>query len=159
MAPARVCVVPADNPGGAIPATLHPTAIGLKVTGIGSCASSAAARTADAAKANAFALSGKLTIKMLEIDSLGKNFQTQAYVTIKGFDPASTDVLQFTGIVVKGPSAGATVSGKLYMDAVTKISPDAEAARRYRIRVRRDHSRPLHRRHREQRVGAASATR
>ena len=116
-------VVPADNPGGAIPATLHPTAIGLKVSGIGSCASSAPARTADATKGSAFALSGKLTIKMSELDSLGKPFQTQAYVTVKGFDPTVTDVLQFTGVVVKGPSQGATVSGKLYMDAVTKISP------------------------------------
>jgi hypothetical protein len=115
-------VVPADNPGGAIPATLHPTAIGLKLSGVGSCASSASAQAVDATKGSAFALSGKLTIKTLETDSLGQAFQAQAYVTAQ-FDPASTDVLQFTGIVVKGPSLGATVSGKLYRDAVTKITP------------------------------------
>jgi len=116
-------VEPADNAGGAIPATLHPKAIALKLSGIGSCASSSAARAADATKSSAFALSGLLTITMNELDSLGRPFQTQAYVTVKGFDPTATDVLQLTGIVKKGASVGATVTGKLYLDAVTKIMP------------------------------------
>jgi hypothetical protein len=116
-------VVPTDNPGGPIPATLHPSAYALKLSGIGSCASTAAARTADGTKAGAFALSGKLNIKMAELDSLGKPFNTQAYVVVKGFDPGATDLLQFSGIITKGPSVGATVSGKLYLDAVSKIAP------------------------------------
>ena len=53
---------------------------------------------------------------------MGKPFKAQAYVTVK-FDPAATDVLLFNGVIVKGPSVGATVTGRLYLDAVTKISP------------------------------------
>ncbi len=116
-------VVPADNAGGAAPATLHPKAIALKLSGIGSCASTPAARTADGSKAQAFALTGKATITMTELDSLGKSFQVQAYVTSKGFAPGTTDVLELSGVVVKGPDLGATVSGKLYLDPVTKITP------------------------------------
>ncbi len=116
-------VVPADNAGGAVPTTLHPKAIALKLTGIGSCATTAAARTADGTKAQAFALTGKETITMNELDSLGKSFQVQAYVTSKGFAPGTTDVLELSGVVVKGPDLGATVNGKLYLDPVTKIAP------------------------------------
>jgi hypothetical protein len=114
--------VPADNAGGAIPATLHPKSIALKLSGIASCASSAAARSADATAANAFTPSGLLTITMTELDSLGKPFKTQAYVT-GSLDPSATDVLLIDGEVVKGAGAGATVTGKLYLDAVTKIAP------------------------------------
>jgi hypothetical protein len=116
-------VEPTDNAGGAIPAMLHPTAIALNLSGVASCASTASAIAADATKANGFALSGKLTITMSELDSLGKPFQVQAYVTVKGLDPAAADVLEMTGLVTKGASQGATVSGKLYRDAVSKISP------------------------------------
>jgi hypothetical protein len=118
-------VVPSDNLGGPIPATLHPKAISLRLSGFGSCASSAAAKSADASKASAFALSGVLTITMNELDASvkPKPFKTQAYVTVKGFDPTSPDVVQFTGVVNAGASLGATVSGKLYLDALSKVSP------------------------------------
>ena len=95
---------------------------GVKVSGIASCASTTAARNADGTKANAFALSGKLSITMNELDSLGKNVKAQGYVAVS-FDPASTDVLKFTGLITKGASVGATVTGSLFLDAVSKISP------------------------------------
>ena len=119
----------------------------------------APARTADATKAGAFALSGKLTITMSELDSLGKPFKTQAYVTVKGFDPAATDVLQFTGVVVKGASLGATVSGKLYHGRGDEDQSRPEAAGGHRVPGRFSRRGPLHRRHREQRVGSPRATR
>jgi hypothetical protein len=115
--------VPSDNAGGAIPSTLHPKAIALKFTGLASCTSTTSAIAADATKANAFALSGKVTITMTELDALGKPFQSAAYVTVKGYDPTKSDVLQISGQVTKGASIGATVTARLYLDAVTKILP------------------------------------
>src|SRR5205814_362232 len=74
-------VAPVDNLGGPIPATLHPKSITLTLSGVGSCASTSAARTADATKANAFALSGPLTITMQELDAQlkPKPFKVLAY--------------------------------------------------------------------------------
>jgi hypothetical protein len=117
-------VVPSDYIGGAIPSTLHPKSIALKLSGFASCASSASARTADATKSGAFMLSGNLSITMNELDAqlVPKPFKVLAYVAAK-YDPASTDVLTFTGIVKTGASLGATVSGKLYLDPVSKITP------------------------------------
>ncbi len=118
-------LVPVNNPGGAIPGTVTPKAIAAKLTGIGSCATGAIPIAADATYANRFALTGKLTSTMSQLDGLGKPFQIQQYLTSVGFRPgdAISDVAVMTGLVVKGPSVGATVSGQLYQDPISKFGP------------------------------------
>lgn len=119
-----------DNPGGAAPGTLHPKAIAAKLTGLSSCAQGdplvpADAAFHDATRANAYPLNGKQVVTMVENDSLAKPWQVQSYITIKGFKPASLDVVEITGINIKGPSVGATVSGTLYEDPVSKYGSAA----------------------------------
>lgn len=110
-----------DDPtgGGPVP-TIHPKANASKLSGVASCATGATATAVDATKANAFPLTGKDTITATELNALGKNWQIQAYLTVKGFDPAAADVVEITGLIAKGPSLGATVGGKLYEDPVSK---------------------------------------
>jgi len=123
-------VARADNPGGVAPGALHPHAVASKLTGISSCAQGDPTNPADAAnhdatRAQAYPLNGKQVITMSELDSLAKPWQVQSYITIKGFQPGSLDVVEITGINIKGPSVGATVSGKLYEDPVSKYGTAA----------------------------------
>jgi len=118
-------VVPFGNPGGAVPATLHPKALATTLTGIASCASGAADKAVDATSANAYPLNGKQVITMNESDALAKPWQIQTYLTVEGFDttPGVLDVVHVAGIVIKGPSVGATLSGSFYEDPQAKILP------------------------------------
>lgn len=123
-------VAPANNPGGAAPGALHPKAVASKLTGLSSCAQGDPLNPADAAnhdatRAQAYPLNGKQIATMVETDSLAKPWQVQSYITIKGFQPGSLDVVEITGINIKGPSVGATVSGKLYEDPVSKYGSAA----------------------------------
>ncbi len=122
-------LVPFNNPGGAIPGTVTPKAIAMKLAGIGSCAVDPGPAAVDATSANQFALTGKQTTTMSQLDGLGKAFQIQAYLTVKGFRPgdAISDVSVITGLVAKGPSVGATVGGQLYQDPISKFSPTSGA--------------------------------
>lgn len=120
-------LVPANNPGGPVPGTLNPKAIASKLTGLASCATTGAPQGADANYANRFAISGKQVITMTQTDTLLKPWQIQTWVTIKGFDPAYLDIVDVTGIVIKGPSVGATVSGSLYEDPISKLGPTSNA--------------------------------
>jgi hypothetical protein len=118
-------VVPVNNPGGAVPGSLHPKAIATKLTGFASCAQGdpnvvTDAAHFDATRAQAYPLNGKEILTMTELDGLAKPWQIQTYVTIKGFKPGTQDVVEVTGIDIKGPSVGATVSGTLYEDPVSK---------------------------------------
>ncbi len=121
-----------DNPGGAAPGALHPKAIASKLTGISSCAQGDPLVVTDAAhfdatRANQYPLNGKQVITMTELDALAKPWQVQSYITIKGFKPGTLDVVEITGINIKGPSVGATVSGTLYEDPISKFSPTSPA--------------------------------
>ncbi len=116
-------LVPFNNLGGPVPGILTPKASASKLTGVSGCASNPAAIAADATYANRFALTGKETITMSQLDGLLKPWQIQAYLTIKGFVPGSLDVIEITGLIAKGPSVGATVSGTLYEDPVSKFGP------------------------------------
>ena len=123
-------VAPANNPGGAAPGALHPKAVASKLTGLSSCAQGdpatvGTAAHVDATRASAYPLNGKQIITMTESDSLAKPWQVQSYITIKGFLPGSLDVVEITGINIKGPSVGATVSGTLYEDPVSKYGSAA----------------------------------
>lgn len=120
-------LVPFNNPGGAIPGTVTPKAIAAKLTGISSCASNPTAVAADQTAANKFAITGKQTVTMSQLDGLAKPFQIQAYLTIKGFTPGTLDVIEVTGLITKGPSIGATVGGQLYEDPVSKFGPTSPA--------------------------------
>ncbi len=120
-------LVPFNNPGGPIPGIVTPKAIASKLTGVSSCASGAIPVAADITYANRFAITGKQTVTMSQVDTLLKPFQIQAYVTIKGFVVGSLDVVEVTGLITKGPSVGATVSGQLYEDPISKLGPISPA--------------------------------
>lgn len=128
-------VVRSDNPGGQIPGgfgVLTPKAISSKLSGISSCAQGDHATPgtpsfADATYANRYALTGKQIVTMTTTDALAKPWQIQAYITIKGFVTGTQDIVSVTGLVVKGPSVGATVSGTLYEDPISKLGPTSNA--------------------------------
>ena len=118
-------LVRSDNPGGPVPGLLTPKAIASKLTGRASCASNPVATAADLNVATRFALTGKQVVTMSQVDGLLLPWQIQGYLTIKGF--AGLDVIAVTGLIVKGPSVGATVSGTLYFDPVSLLGPTSPA--------------------------------
>jgi hypothetical protein len=56
---------------------------------------------------------------MTQANDLLKPYQIQAQVSVLGFDPVQPDVMNLSGLVLKGAAAGANVSGSLWQNAVT----------------------------------------
>jgi hypothetical protein len=103
-------------PGGAV----HPKSIASKLVGNASCAAPAD----DPNAAAAWPLNGKMTFTMTEtyvdgVTAKTKPYQLQANIAILG-QGAGPDVLNVGGIVLKGLGVGATVSGDIWQDPVTK---------------------------------------
>jgi hypothetical protein len=96
--------------------TMHPKAIATKLLGVASCA--------PAPLPGAYPLNGKASITMQEINpGTLKNWQIQAFFRIAGQNPSAPDVLDVSGIVIKGPAVGASVLGSVTYDPVSKVSP------------------------------------
>ena len=106
---------------GGAPATVTPKALSMKLGGNTSCASTAAAITADATKATAYRLNGKGTVTMNELNPLGKPWQIQMYLSV-GRDAVTSDVMDVTGIVIKGVNVGATVKGTVWQAPIVKLA-------------------------------------
>jgi hypothetical protein len=110
---------PINPAGGAV--SLHPKAMAASLLGNASCAAGSSATAADATKAAAWPLNGKITYTMTELNALAKPWQIQADVAILGFNTsAGPDVVDIGGIVLKGAAVGAIVGGNLWQDPVTK---------------------------------------
>jgi hypothetical protein len=107
------------------PATLHPKAFASALTGRVSCANGATAVAVDATAATAYPANGKITVTMTEtytdtVTNLVHPYQIQEYVSLLGFNAAGPDVVDLGGIIIKGASVGAAVSGNIWEDPVAK---------------------------------------
>lgn len=117
-------------PSGAPPATLTPKAIASVLQGASSCAIGSTAQGADANNSKAYTLTGKITYTMNEtyvepVTNITKPYKLQAQISVLGFDPNGADVIDISGIVLTGVSAGSNVSGSLWEDPAQKaVSPD-----------------------------------
>ncbi len=100
--------------------TLHETSVALKLTGAASCVFNGPGVTADGSSSNAYPLSGALQIQFSELGTGGATYKLAAEVAVR-HDLASSDLYDFKGVVTKGLSVGATVSGTAYLDPVSKF--------------------------------------
>ena len=113
------------------PATLTPKAVASLLTGSTSCAQGSSAQAADANRANAYTLSGKITYTMnqtyTEITTgIVKPWKLQAFISVLGFSAsAGPDVIDVSGMVILGASTGSNISGSLWEDPSNKsVKPD-----------------------------------
>jgi hypothetical protein len=111
--------------------TLHPKAVGIAMLGNGSCAENATAVAADANKARAWSFNGTITWTMTEtyVDLItGKThpYLIKAQSAVLGFNTGAyaPDSIDVGGIVSVGLVPGATVSGTVWEDPVTKNDSD-----------------------------------
>jgi hypothetical protein len=108
------------QPAGGSTGTLTPKAEAASLTGNLGCAQGPTAVAADATAAAQWPASGKITITMTQLNALAKPYQIQAATTILGFNPGFQDVVDLGGVVLKGAAFGATVSGSIWEDPVSK---------------------------------------
>jgi hypothetical protein len=100
--------------------TLHAAKLALSLKGASSCVWNAPGIAADSAYTAGYKLSGTLAVTFSELNSLGKPFSLSASVQMR-HSLTKSDVYDFKGVVTKGLSIGATVSGSGYLDSVAKF--------------------------------------
>jgi hypothetical protein len=100
---------------GTVPGTLNPITMSSNLNGTGSCDQADPGPPPTAAD---YPLNGQVSLKMSQMNALGKNWQAVTYVTTAGF--VDLDVVQIVGMGVKGLGAGAQVSGQFYFDPIKK---------------------------------------
>jgi len=109
------------HPAGGLVSPLTPKAEAASLLGNASCANGATATAADANAAAAWPLNGKITWTMTQSNALAKPYAIQADIQGLGFNAAAgPDVLDVGGIVLKGAAVGATVTGDIWFDPVSK---------------------------------------
>lgn len=100
---------------GTVPGTLTPIGMSANLNGFGSCDQSDPPPTAAS-----YPLNGQVSLKMSQINGLGKNWAATTYLTTAGFVDGKPDVVQIVGMGTKGLGAGAQVSGQFYFDPIKK---------------------------------------
>jgi hypothetical protein len=123
-----VCNVPAPLANGH--STIHPKSFSGKLAGNASCASGAAAQAADASAAAAYPLNGKIAATMTETGADTKPLGIQSYIALLGAQANNNpngDVINFGGINIKGVLVGATVTGSIWQDPVSKLAGKARS--------------------------------
>lgn len=120
-APARPGDSHIPQPSGA----LTPKAQAVSLLGNASCASGASAIAADATAAFQWPLNGKITWTMTQtyadlVTTLVHPYKIQAGVVLLGFNPGFQDVVDVGGLILTGLAPGASVTGQIWEDPVSK---------------------------------------
>jgi hypothetical protein len=102
-----------SHPAGGVVA-LTPKALSLTLLGNISCAATPAGPNA----ASAWPANGKLAFTMNELDATAHFYSITTQVSLARDTAAGPDVYDVSGVVVKGPGLGGTVSGAIWMDPV-----------------------------------------
>jgi hypothetical protein len=111
---------PNPLPAGQPPSQMTPKAESTSLVGSGSCVG-ATDLIDDTNAANAFTLSGKLAATMNQLDGNLHPWVIQAYVAILG-GGTGLDTFDLGGIVTKGASVGARISGGIWEDPAFLVS-------------------------------------
>ena len=114
----------AANAPRAASGTLHETAAALKLVGSASCAWTAPGIAADAAASGGYTMNGALKITFSELGAGGKPLTLAAEVMVR-HNLVTRDLYDFKGVVTKGLSVGANITGTEYLDPVAKFGGTA----------------------------------
>jgi hypothetical protein len=104
--------------------TTTPKAQAAKLSGRASCANGAPAQAVDATAATQYPLNGKISTTMTETGADTKPLVIQSYIALLGAATSGNpfgDVFNLGGIVIKGVGVGATTTGSIWQDPVSKL--------------------------------------